>query len=123
MYFDGACGLCVRSIRFLKSFDRSGVLLPRDASDKSVISDLYRRTGRTPDINRSMWSLAAGCLYEGYDAFRIAFEHIPSLRAFAYVMRVRPVRWAGRAIYRAVASNRRRLGCSSTCSVSAPGEL
>jgi predicted DCC family thiol-disulfide oxidoreductase YuxK len=117
LFIDGDCRLCMRSVGFLRRFDDSGAILVHNAADPSVHEELRRRSGKDPDVNRAMWALSSERLYEGYDAFRIAFLDIPKLRLVGRLMNLAPVRYAGRFVYRAVADNRKSLGCSAQCSL------
>jgi predicted DCC family thiol-disulfide oxidoreductase YuxK len=112
LYFDGECGLCVRAINGLRALDGENRLEFLDTAEPQNVERLRESSGKSPDIERSMWALSPdGGLHEGYDAFRVAFKSIRKLRWIEGAMKCPPLSLVGPAIYRYVASHRRSLGC------------
>ena len=60
-----------------------------------------------------MWALEGRHLYEGYDAFRVTLLRLPMLAFIGRLMSMEAFRVIGWPIYRLVAENRQKLGCSS----------
>jgi predicted DCC family thiol-disulfide oxidoreductase YuxK len=112
LYFDGACGLCVRTINRLRALDRTSDLTFLDSTNQENIARLNGATNMQPDVQRSMWALTpSGELYEGYHAFRVAFSTLRQLRWLGSAMSTPPLAAVGPSVYRFIASRRRSLGC------------
>jgi len=103
LFFDGECGLCNRSVRWLLKRDRRRVLM-----FAPLQGDVAARTiGSLPD-NYQEWSIAF------WDGNRVYFESDAALRALAAVgglwKAARALLWVPRVVrdgvYRFVARNR-----------------
>jgi predicted DCC family thiol-disulfide oxidoreductase YuxK len=111
LYYDGQCSFCLHSLLLLRRFDDMGHLHFLDGNEPSNVERLSQLTDGQPDLNRAMWAVASGKVYEGYHAFRIALLALPRLRWLGMIMTLPPVALVGPYIYRITAANRRNFGC------------
>lgn len=110
-YFDGECGLCRRSVQWLRRLDWLGRLEFRDMN-RVPAADL---PVRFEDAMRGMpmrtWD---GRVLVGYPAVRRALMQTPLGVLFAWTMYLPGISHIGRGVYRFVADHRRR---GATCAV------
>ncbi len=106
VFYDGSCGVCRASRRWLERRDP-------DATFEFV--DACAAGAGTPpgvtaaQLDREVWvALPGGGLVSGYDAVVAALAILPHGRLAAGIGGLPPVRWAGRRIYKVVARLRRR---------------
>ena len=123
LLFDGECGLCTASIRFILARDRKGLL--RFAS---LQSELGRGVaivhGLDPyELTTLVFVDGAGHVtLRSTAALRVAAEHLRFPWRLAGVLRIVP-RFLRDAIYRWVSKNRLRwFGSADACQLPAPGE-
>jgi predicted DCC family thiol-disulfide oxidoreductase YuxK len=113
LYYDGECRFCKRAVEWLRMQDaQSRRLAFFDATKHESLLRLKGLVGEIPDVSRAMWAIRNRELYEGYDAFRVALAQLPQTRLLGSVMAFPLVRFPGMLVYRLVASNRHKLGCS-----------
>jgi predicted DCC family thiol-disulfide oxidoreductase YuxK len=103
--YDGACGMCRRTVALLRSIDALDALdpVPADRDDP--------RRGRHPHITddmlaRDMYAMDRELVTCGYDAYVQMAKRIPLLWPLVPVMKLPFVVSAGRLVYRRVAHSR-----------------
>lgn len=114
LIFDGECGVCRRSMEWLRSADREGRIAVVPYQDPEVA----RRFAEIPrqDMEEAMQLVAPdGTRWQGARAAEQLLEMLPGWRLLAPFFRIPGVRRVARWIYRAVARNRRHLGCGEHC--------
>ena len=109
LYYDGQCGLCQRSTRFIRSLDWLGRLRFVDM------------TSVAPESLPVAWEVAMqgipmrtrdGRTHVGYPAVRRALLQTPLGALPALAMYLPGVSHVGRRVYRHIAENRGRAACS-----------
>lgn len=107
-YFDGACGLCLRSRAILARLDWLGHLewvdLTRARPEDLPVAPETARAGMT-------MRTAGGPVLIGYPAVRRALRRTPIGFLPALAMHLPGVSWLGRLVYRRIAGSRRRDAC------------
>lgn len=120
LYYDGACGLCIRSTRWLRRFDWLGRLAFRDmtaSSDDDLPVSFETAMQGLPMRTRD------GRVLVGYPAVRRALLQTPPGFLPALVMYLPGVSHIGRRIYRRIASGRNRsVACKVDHSSQAPAD-
>ncbi|KAF3469210.1 DUF393 domain-containing protein [Streptomyces sp. Tu 3180] len=115
LVFDGDCGFCTSSVRFLERVVRPGCeAVPWQRADLAALG-VTRERAR----HEALWVTPVGRVYGGARA--VAKLLLSAGGAWALVgalLTLPPVRWAAHAAYRLVANNRRRLpggpaGCAA----------
>ena len=105
--FDGECGVCTRTIRYLRDRDADGVLTFRPCQS---LDDRGFRGVLPADCRRSVWAIASdGRTAQGSDA---AFLILAALWSNWWPWRLGTlpgIRQIGQNVYQLVARNRRRL--------------
>ncbi|MEK7591596.1 MAG: DUF393 domain-containing protein [Patescibacteria group bacterium] len=111
--YDGACGLCQRSVTLLQRLDWFHHLLPIDFRNEKMRKEIV------PDIplealDRSMHirflSERTENTFQGFDAFRALTWYLPALWPIAPLLYFPGVAPVGRMIYARIA--RHRLRCT-----------
>ena len=115
LYFDGACGLCVRSTRVLRALDWLGRL---EFRDQNTIPDGALPVARDAAMQGIPMRTRDGRTLVGYPATRRALLQTPLGCLSALVMYLPGVSHIGRSVYGRVAANR---GRNATCTVPAAG--
>lgn len=116
LIYDGECGICRRSVEWVRSQDREERIELLPYQDPRI-------PGRFPDIppramEEAMQLVAPdGARWEGARAAERLLELLPGWRVLAPLFRIPGVRPVARRVYRAVARNRRRLGCGDHCAL------
>lgn len=120
LYYDGACGMCRRSTRFLRAIDWLGRLAFQDMTgvpDAELPVDRDEAMRGIPMLTRTGRALV------GYPAMRRALLQTPLGVLPALVMYLPGVSHVGRRVYRRVAENRARaLVCEARSRAGAPGD-
>ena len=105
-YYDGDCGLCCGSVKWLDRLD----------FDCQVAWIPFQSLGKQPDnlswedLHRSAYLVAGqGERHEGFYAFRKLTLRMPSLWPLVPIFRIPGIQVPGRVIYRWIALNRYRL--------------
>lgn len=116
--YDGECGLCAASLRFVWKRDRAGVFhFATLQSEKG--QELLKDHGKDPEYRDSMILLDGDMIYDRSEAaLRIARE-LPRFGALAGLARLVP-RFFRDLIYNAIARRRHRLGRSDSCELPPP---
>lgn len=117
LVFDGDCGFCTASARWLEHRLRPGVDVTPGAS-----ADLDRLGLTGADVASAAWWVQPdGTRHRGHRAIAEALAASSSWvwRLAGRLLRVPPLRWLGRPVYAVVARNRHRLpGSTDACRVS-----
>ncbi|TMR01880.1 DUF393 domain-containing protein [Actinomadura soli] len=117
LVYDGDCGFCTSSARFLeRHVPVRAEFVPFQFAD---LEDLGTTVERAE--HEVLWVDRLGRVSGGADAVgRLLTDAGGAWRAVGVVMRVAPVSWAARAVYRLVATNRHRMpGGTAACSLPA----
>jgi predicted DCC family thiol-disulfide oxidoreductase YuxK len=110
--YDGGCGMCRRTLRWLRYLDLLRKTVPQNIAD-----DWDRIQSRWPQLDaeaclRDMHVLTEDrTIYRGFDGYRSLAWVLPALWPLIPLLYLPPVRWIGWKVYRRVADNRR------TCSL------
>ena len=110
--FDGDCGLCQRTVGFLRRLD-----LLRRVQFKDVVADWEEIHRRFPSLSQEaclteMHVVAPdGKVFLGFDGYRALAWDLPLGWVIVPFLYFPGVPWAGRRVYRAVAGGRSRGGC------------
>lgn len=107
VYYDGACPLCMREIRFLRAIDRRGRILFTDIAAPGFDA---AKTGYTWDelMDRIRGRLADGTPVEGVEVFRQLYGAV-GLAPLVALTRLPGVRQLLDVAYEKFAKNRLRL--------------
>jgi predicted DCC family thiol-disulfide oxidoreductase YuxK len=112
LIFDGACGLCRRTVGVLDCLDVLDRIQFRDA-----LADWPQIHIRFPDLNQqdclaAMYAVTAnGAVHVGFDAYRALAWSMPALWLAAPLLYAPGVPAVGRRAYAALAGRRHRAGC------------
>lgn len=109
LYYDGACGMCRRSVRILRSLDWFGRLA---FVDSTTVHEAGLPVARERALEGIPMRTAGGAVLVGFSAVRRALRQTPLGLLPALVMYLPGVSHAGERVYRAVARRRAR---SLTC--------
>lgn len=104
-YYDGRCGLCRVSVRWLRRLDWARRLAFVDMT--SLRPEELPVAPEQADRGMPMRT-ASGRVLVGFDAVRHALARTPMGAPLAWVMYVPGVSWVGRRVYGMVARHRRR---------------
>ncbi|WP_101946868.1 thiol-disulfide oxidoreductase DCC family protein [Mycobacterium sp. 3519A] len=107
LFFDGACGMCTRSVYFLVRHDRTGNVVTEPLQSPGVAARLGIRDDEVLQAMR--WLDDSGAVYAGAEAWAAAWSvalgtHLPLL-----IYRTPGIRFVQDAVYRWVASHRYRF--------------
>lgn len=103
--FDGACGMCRRTMRMVDAFDWLSAFA-QQPYDEAVV--------RYPQVERRQLDegirvlFADGSVVVGIDAVRSIAMRTPLGALLAWTLYLPPVRWLGARAYRSIAARRRR---------------
>jgi predicted DCC family thiol-disulfide oxidoreductase YuxK len=107
VFYDGSCGLCRTSRRWVERRDTLRRLRFVDSGGSAageacpVPSD---------ELARAVWvRLPGGRLVSGYAAWVAVLRALPRWRLVAGVLELPPMRWAGAVLYRVIARHRHTL--------------
>ncbi len=106
--YDGGCGLCRRSIFFLKMLDHLARLTPVDfRTKKNRIR--YAKDISEDDFDRAMHiRMPSGRYFSGFDAIRILSWHLPATMLFTPLLYLPGIAPLGRMIYKDIAESREK---------------
>jgi hypothetical protein len=105
--YDGGCGVCTRSVAWLRAVDRDGRLRFVD-----IIANWEHLEARYPGLRRADCLDAMhvvdpeGRITSGYDGVRTLAWRLSWLRILAPLLHLPGVPWLGRRVYRYVAMHR-----------------
>ena len=112
LIYDGDCEFCLRSYRLLRLWDQ------RQRLDYLPMQDPQVAT-RYPRLSKDQLKLAMhlvmadGEYYSGANAIPHILWRLPLGWVFAWIFYLPGVLWVAKGIYRWIAHNRYRFGCSS----------
>jgi predicted DCC family thiol-disulfide oxidoreductase YuxK len=107
LFFDGACGMCTRSVELLYRFDRTGKLQAEPLQSPGT----SQRLGISPSelLESVRWLDSSGAVYSGAEAANAALSAAIGTRIPLIIYRIPGVGFIEEAIYRWVAANRYRF--------------
>ncbi|MEV4947673.1 DUF393 domain-containing protein [Streptomyces sp. NPDC053755] len=117
LLFDGDCGFCGRSIEVLRRTVRPRVdLVPWQCADLAALGVTEDRADR-----EVLWISPAGTVLGGPRALSaVLMSGRRRWWGLGLVLRLPPVAWPARGVYRVIAKNRHRMpGGTSACSLPA----
>ncbi len=115
--FDGECGICGRSVAWIRDRDREGRFEFLPFQDPEV-------PRRYPEVDPADFEGALqlftpeGTRFQGARAAEEILRLLPGWRAAHPLFRIPGVRTLARWVYARVARNRHRLGCGEHCTIS-----
>lgn len=117
--YDGACGVCARSMRLLDRWDGTDRFEIAPYQDHGV---RQRFPGIPTSDFESSWQVVGpdGGRWQGAAAVERVLALLPRGGWFSWIFRIPLVRPAAERLYRWFARNRRRFGCGEHCSLEAP---
>jgi len=114
--YDGWCGVCTRSVRWIRRHDpdRRVLVLPNQAPGLRELTDLTKQR-----VDRSVWAIdTSGRRYEGAAAINRTLEELGRWRYVAALYRLSLIRRVEERFYHWFARNRGRFarwGITPTC--------
>ncbi|MGB6207440.1 thiol-disulfide oxidoreductase DCC family protein [Mycobacterium sp.] len=107
LFFDGACGMCTRSVELLYRLDRTGQLQTEPLQSPGT----SQRLGISPSelLDSVRWLDSSGAVYSGAEAANAALSAAIGTRIPLIIYRIPGVGFIEEAIYRWVAANRYRF--------------
>lgn len=119
LFYDGECGLCTRSVRFLMRHDRRGILylapLQGDTA-KALLPEELRTTLSTVVYRRTVVVEEMTLLLRSEAALLAVIDSGTRLRFLAHALRLLPVRLRDR-IYACIAENRLKIFPKGACAL------
>jgi predicted DCC family thiol-disulfide oxidoreductase YuxK len=107
LFFDGACGMCTRSVYFLARHDRTGSVETEPLQGAGVAKRLGISDGQVLEAMR--WLDSSGAVYTGAEAWAAAWSVALGTRLPLLFYRVPGVRFIQNTVYRWVAAHRYRF--------------
>jgi predicted DCC family thiol-disulfide oxidoreductase YuxK len=107
LFFDGACGMCTRSVNFLIEHDRTGNVETAPLQSPGVAERLGIPDDRLMEAMR--WLDASGAVYTGAEAWAAAWSVALGTRLPLRFYRIPAIRFMQNAVYRWVANHRYRF--------------
>jgi len=107
LFFDGACGMCTRSVNFLIEHDRTGDLEVEPLQSPGVAERLGIPGDRLLEAMR--WLDSSGAVYTGAEAWAAAWSVALGTRLPLRFYRIPGIRFIQNAVYRWVANHRYRF--------------
>jgi predicted DCC family thiol-disulfide oxidoreductase YuxK len=114
VFYDAQCRLCAGSRRTIERLRPTTDVTFVDVQDP-VAMERFPMVDRAAGLRQMFVLDPAGRLAGGYDGFVALLPALRLLRPLRHVMRLPPVRAAGRRAYAWVARNRYRLGGRVSC--------
>ncbi|HEY8480429.1 MAG TPA: DUF393 domain-containing protein [Spirillospora sp.] len=117
LVYDGDCGFCTSSVRFIeRHVPVRATVVAYQFADLGALGTTVERAER-----EVLWIDRAGRVSGGAEAVGRMLTDAGGLwKAAGVVMRVAPVSWAARAVYRIIAANRHRMpGGTAACALPA----
>lgn len=110
LLYDGTCGFCHRSVRWLLALDTNGRLAPQPIQESLPLLAAHHVD---PSAALDEMHIVDGQrIFHGFEAFRRFAWATPYLLPVAPLLHLPGVPWLGARAYRAVARRRHALGCS-----------
>ncbi|TVP57040.1 MAG: DUF393 domain-containing protein [Gemmatimonadales bacterium] len=116
LIFDGACGICQRSVAWIAARDRGDRIefLPLQSEE---VRERFPSIPRS-DFEEAMHLIApGGRVWTGARAVEEVLRLLPRWRLGAWTFRIPGVRLVAGWVYRMVAGNRHALGCGDHCAL------
>jgi predicted DCC family thiol-disulfide oxidoreductase YuxK len=107
LFFDGACGMCTRSVYFLVRHDRMGHVQTEPLQGAGVAERLG--IGEDQLLEAMRWLDSSGAVYTGAEAWAAAWSVALGSRLPLLIYRVPGIRFIQNAVYRWVANHRYRF--------------
>lgn len=107
LFFDGACGMCTRSVELLDRLDRTGKLQSEPLQSPGTAQRLGISSSELLDSVR--WLDSSGDVYSGAEAANAALSAAIGSRIPLRLYRLPGVGYIEEAVYRWVAANRYRF--------------
>lgn len=107
LFFDGACGMCTRSVELVLRLNRTGKLQTVPLQNPGTAPRLGIAPSELLDSNR--WLDASGAVYSGAEAMNAAVSTAIGTRLPLMLYRILGIRFVEDAIYRWVAAHRYRF--------------
>ena len=107
LFFDGACGMCTRSVNFLMEHNRAGDLEIAPLQSPGVAERLGIPCDRLLEAMR--WLDSSGAVYTGAEAWAAAWSAALGTRLPLRFYRIPGIRFIQNAVYRWVANHRYRF--------------
>jgi predicted DCC family thiol-disulfide oxidoreductase YuxK len=107
LFFDGACGMCTRSVYFLIRHDRTGNLGTEPLQGDGVAERLGISDGQLLEAMR--WLDSSGAVYTGAEAWAAAWSVALGTRLPLLFYRIPGIRFIQDAVYGWVAAHRYRF--------------
>jgi len=107
LFFDGACGMCTRSVNFLMEHNRAGDLEIAPLQSPGVAERLGIPSDRLLEAMR--WLDSSGAVYTGAEAWAAAWSAALGTRMPLRFYRIPGIRFIQNAVYRWVANHRYRF--------------
>ncbi|GBE64430.1 hypothetical protein MFM001_08920 [Mycobacterium sp. MFM001] len=107
LFFDGACGMCTRSVEFILRHNRTGELQTEPLQGPGVAQRLGIAPAQLLDSGR--WLDSSGAVYSGAEAMNAAVSAAIGSKLPLVLYRVPGIRFIEEAIYRWVAGHRYRF--------------
>lgn len=107
LFFDGACGMCTRSVELVLRLNRTGKLQTVPLQSPGTA----QRLGIPPSqlLDSSRWLAASGAVYSGAEAMNAAVSTAIGTRLPLMLYRIHGIRFVEDTIYRWVAAHRYRF--------------
>ena len=107
LFFDGACGMCTRSVYFLVRRDRTGSLRTEPSRRPAPLTASASRRPTYP--NMAWWLDESGAVYGGAEALNAALSTALGSRLPLLIYRIPGIRLIQNTVYRWVANHRYRF--------------
>ena len=107
LFFDGACGMCTRSVEFVLRLDRTGELQIEPLQSPGAAARLSISPSQLLDSSR--WLDSSGVVYCGAEAMNAAVSSAIGTRLPLVLYRMPGMRFVQDAIYRWVSTHRYRF--------------
>jgi predicted DCC family thiol-disulfide oxidoreductase YuxK len=107
LFFDGACGMCTRSVQLLYRIDRTGTLQSEPLQSPGTAERLGISSSEL--LHSVRWLDSSGEVYSGAEAANAALSAAIGSRIPLRLYRLPGVRYLEEAVYRWVAANRYRF--------------
>ncbi len=110
MIYDGQCGLCLFSMKWVSRLDWLNRIELLDAQGWAAVHERFPALGRTEILGLIHVIAVDGQILRGYEGIRYLSRQLP-LAAWAYIALHLPgISWIGPRVYGWVAANRHRFG-------------
>ncbi len=115
--FDGACGLCRRSVAVLSALDWARRIRFLDLMDWETVHREHPSLDRERCLREMHIIDRAGRITAGFDGYRTISWRLPLFFWTSPILYIPAVAAIGRVVYRRVADARHRNGCNGACSL------